>query len=171
MFRALIENRISAAERRIGVKADYLRHMLGVSLRAFLKFAKIMPLAEYRRVLPADAFHLARIAATREEDCGTCLQIEVNLAKRDKLKPVLIRAAVNGKPDEMPEQLADVYRFAEAVVKRTGDEDMYRERIRELYGEEGLVELAMAIAVCRIFPATKRALGFAKSCSDVHVHL
>jgi hypothetical protein len=171
MLRALIENRIAAAEHRIGVKADYLRHMLGVSLRSFLKFTKVMPLAEYRRVLPSDPYHVARIVATRDEDCGTCLQIEINLAKRDKMKPLLIRAAVNGKPDEMPEQLADVYRFAEAVVKRTGDEDIYRERIRELYGEEGLVELAMAIAVCRIFPATKRALGFAKSCSDVHVHL
>ena len=109
--------------------------------------------------------------ATREEDCGTCLQIEINLAKRDKVKPATIRAAVSNKPDELPEQLADVYRFAKAVVRRSGDEDIYRERIRELYGEEGLVELAMAIAVCRVFPTTKRALGFAKSCSAVHVHL
>jgi len=171
MFRALIESRISAAEHSIGVPADYMRHILSVSLRAFLKFSKVMPLAEYRRVLPVEPYHVARIVATREEDCGTCLQIEINLAKRDKMKPSLIRAAVNGKTDEMPEQLADVYRFTHAVVKRSGDEDMYRERIRELYGEEGLVELAMAIAVCRIFPATKRALGFAKSCSDVHVHL
>ena len=130
-----------------------------------------MPLAEYRPALPHEPFHVARIAATREEDCGTCLQIEINLAKRDKVKPALIRACVNDRPDDLPEQLADVYRFATAVVKHTGDEEIYRERIREAYGEEGLIELAMAIAVCRVFPATKRALGFAKSCSDVHVHL
>jgi alkylhydroperoxidase family enzyme len=171
MLRALIENRISAAEHRLGVPADYMRHILHVSLRAFLKFTKIMPLAEYRRVLPPEPYHVARLVAAREEDCGTCLQIEINLAKRDKVKPGLIRLAVNGKPDDMPEQLADVYRFAEAVVKHTGDEDIYRERIRELYGEEGLVELAIAIAVCRVFPTTKRALGFAKSCSAVNVHL
>ena len=171
MLRALIESRITSAEHRLGVPADYLRHMLKTSLRAFLKFTKILSVAEYRRVLPADPYHVARIVATREEDCGTCLQIEINLAKRDKVKPATIRAAVSNKPDELPEQLADVYRFAKAVVKRTGDEDIYRERIRELYGEEGLVELAMAIAVCRVFPVTKRALGFAKSCSAVHVHL
>ncbi|MGD9719969.1 MAG: hypothetical protein AB7O59_02000 [Pirellulales bacterium] len=171
MLRALIENRISAAERRLGVPAEYMRHILHVSLRAFLKFTKIMPLAEYHRVLPADAFHVARLAATREEDCGSCLQIEINLAKRDKVKPQIIRACVNGKLEDIPEQLADVYRFAEAVVRRTGDDEMYRERIRELYGDEGLVELAMAIAVCRVFPTTKRALGYAQSCSAVHVHL
>ncbi len=171
MLRTLIEARISAAERRLGVPADYLRHILKVSLRAFLKFSKIMPLAEYRRVLPSEPYHVARIVAAREEDCGTCLQIEINLAKRGKMKPAIIRAAVNGKPDEMPEQLADIYRFAKAVVKRTGDEEIYRERIRGLYGEEGLIELAMAIAACRVVPTMKRALGFSQSCSAVHVHL
>jgi alkylhydroperoxidase family enzyme len=170
MLRALIETRISAAENRLGVPAEYMRYMLKTSLRAFLKFTKIMPLAEYRRVLPVEPYHVARIVATREEDCGPCLQIEVNLAKRDKVKPVVVRAALNGKPDSLPEELADVYRFAEAVVRRTGEEENYRERIRELYGEEGLVELAIAIAVCRVFPTTKRALGFAKSCSEVPVH-
>ncbi len=171
MLRAFIENRISAAEHRLGVPADYMRHMLRVSLRAFLKFTKIMPLAEYRRVLPSEPFHVARIVATREEDCGTCLQIEINLAKRDKVGPALIRLAVNGRPEDMPEHLADVYRFAEAVVKRTGEEDTYRERMVELYGDEGLVELAMAISICRVFPTMKRALGYAKSCSAVNVHL
>jgi alkylhydroperoxidase family enzyme len=171
MLRALIESRISSAERRLGVPAEYMRHILNVSLRAFLKFAKIMPVSEYRRVLPREPYHVARIAATREEDCGSCLQIEINLAKRDKVKPAIIRCCVNDKPDDMPEQLADVYRFAEAVVRHTGDEEMYRERIREAFGEEGLVELAIAIAVCRVFPTTKRALGFAQSCSEVSLHL
>jgi len=171
MLRALIESRISAAEHRTGVPADYLRYMLKTSLRAFLKFTKIMPLAEYRRALPVEPYHVARLVATREEDCGLCLQIEVNLAKRDRVKPIVIRACVNGTPDGMPEHLADVYRFAEGVVKRTGENDRYRERIREAYGDEGLVELSMAIAVCRVFPTMKRALGFAQSCSAVTVRM
>jgi alkylhydroperoxidase family enzyme len=153
------------------VKSEYMRHMLSVSLRAFLKFTKLLPVAEYRRVLPIEPFHVARLVAVRDEDCGSCLQIEINLAKRDKVKPQIIRATVAGKPDDMPEQLADVYRFAKAVVRRSGDEDLYRERIRELYGEEGLVELAMAIAICRVFPTTKRALGYAQSCSVVPVRM
>ena len=170
MLRAIIEGRISAAEHRLGVPADYMRHILNVSMRAFLKFAKIMPVAEYRRVLPREPYHVARIVAAREEDCGSCLQIEINSAKRDKVKPMIVRAVLNGKPDNLPEELADVYRFAEAVVRRTGEDEIYRERMRELYGEEGLVELAIAIAMCRVFPTTKRALGFAKSCSEVPVH-
>ena len=132
-------------------------HAQDVSLRAFLKFTKIMPLAEYRRVLPIEPYHVARIVATREEDCGTCLQIEINLAKRDKVKPAMI----SGRRDSTsPMNCPSNWPTSTALPKRwssgTGDEDIYRERIRELYGEEGLVELAMAIGVCRIFPTTKR---------------
>ena len=73
--------------------------------------------------------------------------------------------------DDLPAELADVYRFAEEVVKASGEEDSYRERIRGHYGEEGLVELAMGIAFSRVFPTTKRALGYAKSCSVVRVEV
>jgi hypothetical protein len=43
--------------------------------------------------------------------------------------------------------------------------------MRLRYGDEGLVELALAIASCRTFPVTKRVLGYAVSCSDVAVHV
>ncbi len=171
MIRRIIEGRISAAERSLGVPADYMRHILKVSLRAFLKFVKIMPLAEYRRALPVEPYHVARLVATRHEDCGTCVQIEVNLAKRDHVSPAVIRATLESQPDDLPPELADVYRFAEEVVRATGEEGACRDRIRQHYGEEALVELAMAIAVCRIFPTTKRALGYAKSCSVISVQV
>ena len=52
----------------------------------------------------------------------------------------------------LPADLAEAYRFAEAVVTQSGDEAGLRERIRQRHGEAGLVEMAMAIAVCRMFP-------------------
>lgn len=171
MIRRLIENRISAAERTLGVPADYLRHILRVSLRAFFKFLKIMPLAEYRRALPSEPFHIARLVATRDEDCGTCVQIEVNLAKKDGVSPIVIQAVLDARPDDLSPELADVYRFAEHVVTASGEEGEYREHIRRLYGEEALVELAMTMAACRVFPITKRALGYAQSCSKVTVRV
>lgn len=45
MLRWLIRKRLAAAERRLGAPADYLRHVLDVSLGAFFKFVRIMPLA------------------------------------------------------------------------------------------------------------------------------
>jgi len=171
MIRALILKKLDSVEKHIGGSLDYLRHVVRVSLRAFFKFAKIMPLAEYRRQLPAGPYHVARIVATRDEDCGTCVQIEVNAAKRSGVPVEVLAAVLERRPGDLPDELADIYRFAESVVEATGQESEFRERIRHRYGEEALVELALAIAACRVFPITKRALGYATSCSEVEIEV
>jgi len=171
MLRSLIRSRIAAAERTLGVPLEYARFILSVSLRAFFKFAKFLAVDEYRRVLPPGPFYVARIVAVRDEDCGTCVQIAVNQAKKAGVPMEHLRAVLDGNPDRLPEELGDVYRFAEAVVTRNGEEDVLRERIRLRYGDEGLIEMALAIASCRVFPITKRALGYAVSCSAVAVRV
>ena len=172
MLRQLILRKLDAEERKLGgVSIDYLRHIARASLPAFFKFALFTPLAAHRRALPADAYHVARLAATQHEDCGTCVQIEVNLARRDGVPAEILRAAVERRPDDLPGSLADAYRFARAVVEAGGAEGEWRERVREHYGEEALVEMALGIAAARVFPTTKRALGYATSCALVAVEV
>jgi alkylhydroperoxidase family enzyme len=171
MIRRLILGRIAAAEREWGVPLDYCKFILRVSLRATFKFAKFLAVDEYRRVLPAGPCYVARIVASRHEDCGSCVQIAVNQAKRAGVPAELLRTVLDGKLDDLPEELRDAYRFAEAVVTANGEEDAWRERIRLRYGDEGLIEMALAIATCRVFPTLKRALGFAVSCSAVAVRV
>jgi alkylhydroperoxidase family enzyme len=171
MLRRLILARIASAEKDLGVPLDYCRFILRVSLRASFKFAKFLAVDEYRRALPPGPFYVARIVATRHEDCGTCVQIAVNQAKRAGVPADQIRAVLDGKLDALPEEVRDAYRFAEAVLAANGEEDTWRERIRLKYGDEGLIEMALAIATCRVFPTLKRALGFAVSCSAVAVRV
>ena len=61
MIRRLILLKLAAEEKHLGESLDYARHILRVSLRAFLKFIKVMPLAQYRRVLPPGPYHVARL--------------------------------------------------------------------------------------------------------------
>src|SRR6266849_8019108 len=171
MLRRLILARIAAAEKDLGVPLEYCRYILRVSLRASFKFAKFLAVDEYRRVLPPGPCYVARIVATRHEDCGTCVQIAVNQAKKAGVPAELWRAVLDGKLDALPEELRDAYRFAEAVMTANGEEDAWRERIRLRYGDEGLIEMALAIASCRVFPITKRALGYAVRCSNVAVKI
>ncbi len=171
MIRRLIERKLTAVEKDLGVSVDYLRHILRVSLRSFFKFAKIMPLAEHRRALPPEPYFVARIVATRDADCGTCVQIEVNQARKAGVSTEILKAVLDRRPADLPGGPADAYRFAEAVVQATGDEEAYRDRLRRRYGEDGLVELALALGVCRVFPITKRALGYARSCADVQIEI
>ena len=168
MLRRLIFSRIAAAEKQLGVPLDYCRYMLRVSLRASLKFAKFLAVDEYHRALPAGPCYVARIVAVRDEDCGTCLQIAVNQARKACLPAEQLQAVLDGRSDELPENLKEAYKFAEAVVTRNGDEGTWRERIRSRYGDEALIEMALAIASCRVFPS-RSALGYAISCSEVAI--
>ena len=167
MLRKLILSRLDKEERRLGASLDYVRHILRVSLPAFFKFAKLMPMATHRKALPVDAYYVARIVATKHEDCGSCVQIELNLAKADEVSLDTIRATLDGNADGLSKELADVYHFTEAVVQHTGKEDEWRDTLRQRYGEQGLIDLAFGITASRAFPTTKRVLGYAKSCSVV----
>jgi alkylhydroperoxidase family enzyme len=171
MIKRLLLKRLEAAERHLGVPADYVKHILQVSLPAFLRFVAFTPLSAYRRKLPAAPAAVARIVAIRSEDCGPCVQIGVNLARKDGVSPEILQAVLDRRLDDLPDDLAEVYRFTEAVLERNGQDGPLRERMREHYGEEGLVELALAIASCRVFPATKWAMGYAVSCERVEVHV
>ena len=169
MLRRLINRRLDAAERALGgVSVEYLRHVARTSLPAFFKFGLFMPLAAHRRKLPSAAYHVARLVATRHEDCGTCVQIEVNLARKSGVPVETLRAALADRVAELPPDLADVYRFARAIAAAEDEPDL-RARLRTHYGEEAFVELALAIAAARVFPTTKRALGYATSCALVEV--
>lgn len=171
MIRKLILKRLDKEERSLGESLDYVRHLVRTSLPAFFKFALFTPLSQHRRKLPPAPYRVARIVATRDEDCGTCVQIEVNLARKDGVPADVIRAVLNNRPEDLTRELADVYRFAKSVVEASGGEEELRERMRKTYGEEGLVELALGIAAARVFPVTKRALGYATSCALVKVKI
>lgn len=171
MLRRIIFWNLAAQEKKLGESIEYVRHIVRVSLPAFFRLAMFFPFAAYRRRLPVAPLHVARIVATRDEDCGTCVQIEVNVARKDGIAAEIIRAVLDDRPQDLPEDLADVYHFSKGVVEATYGEGALRERIRARYGEEGLIELAFAIASCRVFPVTKRALGYAVSCSRVEVRV
>lgn len=169
MIRTLAGKRLDAAERELGESHDYMRHILNTSLRAFLRFAKIFPISDYRRGLPADAYHVARIVAARDEDCGTCVQVEVNLGIRSKVEPGILQAVIDRRPDQLPANLRTVYEFVEVLMEKTGADNELRESVRQEYGEEGLVELALAIGASRFLPSVKRTLGYGTACSLVEV--
>jgi hypothetical protein len=169
MLKSLIHGKLKSVERELGAPVDYLHHMVDTSLGAFFKFAKIMPMASYRKVLPVEVYHVAGMVSSRHADCGTCLQIAVNLARKDGLAEPIIRAILDRDPAALREELSDVYHFAEKVVSATYDETAFRDAIRNRYGEKGIVELALVIGSAQVFPLVKRTMGYAVSCQDVKI--
>ena len=167
MLRFIIFKKLASEERKLGESVDYVRHIVRTSLSAFLRFAKIFSIATYRKALPIDAKRVAEIVASRDEDCGTCVQIGINLAKADGVSSEILTAVINRTPDELPPPLRDVVLFTEAVVTSDPAANELRSRVEGHYGQAGLVELALAIASSRFFPIVKRSLGYATSCELV----
>ena len=168
MLRWLIRRKLDSEEKKLGASVDYLRHISDVSPAAFLRFASILPLANSRKTLPKEPWFVAQLVALSHEDCGTCLQIGVNLARQAGVESAVIHAVLDGDEDQLPHDLADVARFTKSILTVNDDDDL-RQKMRKRYGERGLIELAYAIASSRIPPTVKRTLGYAKSCSLVPV--
>jgi alkylhydroperoxidase family enzyme len=171
MLRAFILHRLDGVERELGESVEYLRHMLRTSLPAMLAFAKVMGMATHRRKLPLQPWHVAHIVASRSEDCGACVQIALNQAAKDGLPRDVLQAVIDRRPADLPADLALAYRFTDAITARDGAADALREDIRARFGEVGLVEFALAIASARVFPVTKRVLGYALTCAAHPPHV
>jgi alkylhydroperoxidase family enzyme len=151
MLRWFISKRIDAAQRGVKESLDYLRHILRVSLRGFFAFLKITSYAAFRKRLPSAPFHVARITALKHEDCGPCVQTVVDAALADGLPPDTVRAVLDRKPEALEEELADTFRFIDAVIRATYEEAEWREKLRRRWGDEALVELAVVICGCRAY--------------------
>jgi len=159
------------AEKKFGVPADYIGQMGETSTSGFLKFLLFLPLAAHRRKLPLDLSHAARITASRHEDCGTCVQIAVNVAGKEGMSPAFLEAVLGDRPGELSEDVTLVIEFTRAVLRADGSEEALRERLESRLGPTQITELCLAIATARVFPTIKRGLGFAKSCSLVGVRV
>jgi hypothetical protein len=166
-MRKLILKRIDKEERTLGASLDWLRHLVKASLPAFFKFLLFAPLGSHHQRLPRDAWHIARLVATMHEDCGSCAQIVVSLARKDGVSRYVTNAVLRQRPELLSDELEEVYRFTEFVMRQS-DSGELRESLRARYGEKGLVDLALAMATARVMPTTKRALGYAQACAALH---
>jgi hypothetical protein len=100
------------------------------------------------------------------------VQTTVNIARKEGIAPTVLRSIVDRRPEALPEELADVFHFVDKVLRRTGDEEGLREKIRARYGRHGdaaLSEIALVLSSARAFPVTKRVLGYATSCENVKI--
>jgi alkylhydroperoxidase family enzyme len=165
VIKYLIGRQINAHEKSLGASLDYLRHILRVSMPDFWRVRRLGQLNAQRRALPPAPFHVARLIAVMAEDCGDCVQIEVNLARSAGVRAEILRSTLAARPSELPQELADVYLFAECIVHNSGDIEPLRGKMRQRYGEQALVEMSLAIALARTFPAIKRGMGYASACN------
>jgi hypothetical protein len=148
------------ANRRYGYDTSYLELMLKASPSAFFKFAALNKAANHREAVPVEASFAAKICGAMAEDCGPCTQLVVDMALEAGMASDQIEAVLRRDTRAMNEATALAFCFADAVVRRS---------VRAQWGEQGVVDLTMALQMSRMFPMVKMALGYAKACRRVRV--
>lgn len=153
--------------RHYNYNTGYLEMMLQEAPSAFFKFAKVMSVAQHREVVPIEALYAAKLVAALAEDCGPCTQLVVDMAREAGVAGHQIEAVLAGKAIAMTEATVLGYRFARAVIDRSVDDGDCRDAVRAQWGDKGVIDLSLALAISRLFPMLKAGLGYAMECRRV----
>lgn len=165
----LARRMLRAFSGRYGYDTSYIEKILNQSPAAFFKFAPLMKAAKHREVVPVEAAFAAKITGALAEDCGPCTQLTVDMALEAGMSKSQIEAVLRRDLRAMSPDTALAFQFADAVIRRSLDDDKYRDAVCARWGEKGVIDLAMALQLGRMFPMLKLALGFAKECRRVTV--
>lgn len=154
---------IERAEARLGVSLGYVRDIAAADLGLLRRYNRIFGLLDPVNHLPADAHAAARLRGALAADCGSCVEAEINLARRAGLKPATIDAILRGDMD-LPAPLPAIIRLSDAVTRDRADDADARAIVAHHYGQRGLIELAFAMNGAAMLPGIKRAMGHATTC-------
>ena len=169
MLARLIEAAIAREESRLGEEINYLRYVLRTSQPAFFNYMKVISAARFRKQMPLSAWHASAILASMHERCGNCAQIELNLAEAAGVSREILIAVIEGRISALPDDVRDSVLFTKAVLAQNAEQDDLRRRIVERFGDAGLVELSLRLAISRMLPVMTRALGFSETCADMKI--
>ncbi len=152
-----------------GYDVSYMRAMLDASPSAYFKFLAVTKMSAHADAAPRDALFATRIVGAMTDDCGTCVQIVVDMARAAGVPDATIDAVLRRDAGSMNEDAAIAFRFADAVARRTFDDDDARDAVRARWGEKGVLDLTFALQASRLFPMIKAGMGYAKECLSVRV--
>ena len=160
---------LRATSKRYGYDTSYLDMMLSESPAAFFKFASVMKAARHRELVPVESSFAAKIVGALAEDCGPCTQLCVEMALEAGMPKDQIEAVLRRDPRTMSDTTRLAFRFADAVVRRSADDEEFRDAVRAQWGQKGVIDLTLALQMGRMFPMVKAGLGYAKACRRVTV--
>ena len=160
---------LRATRKRYGYDTSYLEMMLEQSPKAFFKFAHLMKAAGHREVVAVDASFAAKLVGAMAEDCGPCTQLCVDMALEAGMAKGQIEAVLRRDAGAMNADTGLGFRFADAVVRRSADDEQYRDAVRARWGDKGVIDLTLALQMGRMFPMVKAGLGYARECRRVSV--
>jgi hypothetical protein len=170
MIRWFLDRQLRAFERRWGYDTAYARELLAADPAALLAFAVATgAIGGYHKGVPPGPLFAAGLVSVMAEDCGPCSQLSVDKALDAGVAPAVLRAVVERDFVAMPAEVALAVRYADACLAHAPQAEEMRNDIVRLWGQRGLISLAFAITVGRIYPTVKYALGHGRACVRISI--
>ena len=167
MLKMLIRSRLSAFERRYNYDAGYMRQILEISPKAFLRLQGLTRISGYRGPAP-EIWAGALLASSLDGDCGPCAQLVADFALEAGVDPGRLRAAV-GRDFAAAGDVGLGFRFAEAAIRDAPEAAALRQEIAASHGEEAVLAASFAAISGRAYPVLKRALGHGQACQRLSI--
>ncbi len=147
----------------------YMKEMLKANPKAFETFQNFLPMASYKEKASVELIFIAKLTSMKNEDCGKCLQLNVDMALEAGVDKEIVKEVVFNEGQNLPEQLKEIYDFSLAVSKKEEVPSFLYDKISEKYSKDILTEIALAIASTKVFPTIKRVLNDFHSCSVIQL--
>ncbi|MYM63041.1 carboxymuconolactone decarboxylase family protein [Pseudomaricurvus sp. HS19] len=160
MFNAIARKFITAFGRRYDFDVSYQLYLADHSGSAFRTFARACKLGWHRQRVSPQVAMAVQLVAIQFEDCGSCTELMIKLAREAGMEEAEINTVLSGHADGLQEELALACRYARTVLRHEESAGVLEE-VRQRWGEQGVIDLAMAVLGARLYPQMKWALGFA----------
>jgi hypothetical protein len=155
---------LAKEEKILGESLDWARYLVDKAIGVFFKYVLAIPLFSLWKYSPAEVISISRLITVQNEDCGSCVQIEINTAKQRNVSQAIIQCVLHKEYEKLDDKYQRVAHFTEAVINCTGHEKELGDRVKDAFGEKAFLEISLAIATSRFYPTIKRALGYATEC-------
>mgnify|MGYP005989664831 CR=1 FL=1 len=148
---------------------NYMKEMLTENPNAYETFEGFLPMASFADEAPKDVLFVAKLTSMKNEDCGACLQLNVDMAIEAGVDKKIIQDIIFNEGKTLTSELKTVYDFTLSVGNKKDVGTELYSKINALYSKKVLVEIALAIASTKIFPTVKRVLNDFQTCSNIQI--
>ena len=161
MTNSKLAAQIDTLEAEMGTDMNYMRAILAGSEASYRNFTRFMAVANHGEAAPEQALILAQLTAMWSENCRPCFGIVEKFARAADIPDAWIEAVRHNHGERLPEDMRFVHAFARAMSLDEPEADQYRRQLEATFGHAVVVELTLAVAMARVYPAVKRGLGYA----------
>lgn len=165
MITGFLKRKFDAMGRSFDYDVSYMHELADADAEAVRKFALAMPFFQQQPKVPKNAYWAVKLRACMHADCGACLRLVIEMAKRSGIDPTVTRDILIATPADSEAALGQAY--ADAVLKNTADLAGLVAEIEAKWGKKGLASVSTAIVSGQFFPLFKRGFGHGNVCEPV----